>query len=452
MLQYDSLVADEEGMVLGGAVRLGPVAATPFMLDVSQFGVPARIQLCSVLAKSGSGAPSTEPPTLANTRVFARAAIEGAGRFCRIEHRTPGGHWRNYVLPPGEGSVLEAMSVEILMPYWDALQMPGPMSFVLHTPRGVRLIELAVPAPPRLDAEGRLLDVVDVYIPDCLRHRQRGGDGRWGLGWGWEKSDFKPEPFEQPDWTTNEPFARGLIVQLVLIEGLDAGELLRFRSASHEIEATADEAGRLALPVLLPLRANLPPAWLERADGRTLQHMVRVETAAFEPVVTLPGTLAGPPRVAMPGRLRLTLLEGRELVRHSLSPFGLRSVPLTRLNPQPLPPGPDDAGLAEALSAAGLRGLRGIIRIPGFAERGLAVAQTGEEGRMLLLDLAGPRPRVAGFMSGALGPLEMLDSFALLQQPAGMTVFRRVDLPVRALRAVRHEPAPKPLAAEASAT
>src|SRR5690606_8736794 len=86
-LRYDSLVADDVGMRLGGAIVLAVAGSTPFKLDVSRFSAPSRIQLCSILAKSGSGDPSHEPLTTANTRVFANARIEGAGRFCRIEDR-----------------------------------------------------------------------------------------------------------------------------------------------------------------------------------------------------------------------------------------------------------------------------------------------------------------------------------------------------------------------------
>jgi hypothetical protein len=442
-LRYDSLVASGAGMVLGGAVLLPVVANPPFRLRASRFGLPARTQICSKLAKSGSGAPSREPPTIHNTTVYAVAELEGAGRFCRIEMRSPGPQWRPRIATPADGEAVEDFAIEVRLIYREALSLGGPLSFVLRTPRGVRFVDFGQPPPPRADAQGRLLDVIDGYIRDCLHvvPRRR---GRWGIGWHFEKEDFVPRPPEEPDWNAWLRESGGLIVQLVEIERLDPGEFLRFRSGSHVIEATADAAGRLSLPVLLPLRERAAPALLERADGRPLAGHLRMESASFEPMATLPGSPAGSLRATPSGGLQLDLRQGRELMRHRLGAFGLTSTRLAALNPQPLPPGEDGdavslnpqplppvadgAWSAERVRGLGIRDVEGVFAVPGFADRPLAVARLGE-GDMLLLDLAGAKPRIAGVMRGPFGALDTTAGAAMAREAERVTLFRRATLP-----------------------
>lgn len=458
-LTYGSLVATQDGMVLGGIVTLPVVADTPFRFEAHRFGLPARIQRCRELAKSGSGAPSLERPTVYTTTVHAQAEVDGAGRFCRIEMRPASAHLRHLVVgAPADGTRAETFRLETRLAYVQALALGVPVSFVLRTPRGVRFVDFGMAPEPRTDEQGALLDVLDLYHPDCL-HVMPGRRGRWGIGWHFVPEDFKPRPPEEPGWLAWLQEIGGLDVQLVEIGGLDPGEFVRFRSATHAIEATADAEGRLALPVLLPFRERAAPALLERADGRPLQHALRVSSAAFQPVATLPGRLRGATRASPSGGLHLDLEEAGGLTRHTLGAFGLIGTLATALNPQPLPPGegdlvalnpqplpPDERDIvalnpqplppiedgvwpAERLRQAGIRDLDQVFAVPGFADRPVAIARLGDGGT-LLLDLAGAKPRIAGVLRGPVGPLATGEGFAVAQEAGRVALFRRADAPV----------------------
>jgi hypothetical protein len=176
---------------------------------------------------------------MGNTRVFAQVEVEGAGAICSVELRTPGKDFEPFIAAPPPGTIVESATIRVSMSYAAGAAMPAPMTLVIRTSRGVRFVDLGKPPPPRTDESGRLLDVIDHYIPDCLRviPQER---GRWGVGWHWSRDQFKPPPLEHPDWATYLREAGGLIVQLVQLDGLDSGELVRFRSATHAIDAVAD--------------------------------------------------------------------------------------------------------------------------------------------------------------------------------------------------------------------
>ena len=453
-LRYDALSADDAGIVLGGALLVGAVANTPFDFSVSPFGGPSRIQLCSLLAKSGSGNPSHESPSLANTQVQASAEFHGVGRFCRVELRSPGGEWLPCGRRPAHGSAADVGTIDVRLNYGVALGMPGPMRLVVRTPRGVRFVDFGHAPPPQFDQAGRLKLVIDAYIPDCnmMVARER---GRWGIGWRWRREDFKPVPLELPEWALYVRDGGGVIVQLATLSGLEPGEFIRFRSATHSIHATADAAGRLEMPVVQPMQvAAAAPAFLERVDGRTLQGHVAIETAAFAPLARLPGTLARP-AVALPsGGLALTTRAGEAVSRHTVSAHGmlqsaaLNPQPLlpvdegalSALNPQPLPPVDDGAWPAERVARLGLQGVKRVTWVPGFHGRCVALADVGPDGH-LLLDLRGARTRVAGTFVGPIGPLSTARHLALMDTGEQVVVFQRLETPAP-LPATLHVPAP----------
>lgn len=467
-LRYDSLIADDSGMVLGGAVLLEGVTNTLFRCTVWPFSGPTRVQLCSILAKTGSGDPSKEPPSLANTRVFASAEFEGAGRFCQLELRSPGAEWLKYVSLPAEGTVAESGTIDVRMYYDRALSMPTSMSFVVRTPRGVRFVDFGQPPPPTFDAQGRLILVMEGYIDDCNTMVVR-EKGRWGIGWRWKKDDFKPVPFEHPDWADYIRQGGGIIVQLVTLSGLDAGEFVRFRSSTHTIHATADAEGRLTLPVLQPLLPVVSPGLLERVNGKSLGGHVAVETAAFEQLAALPGVLMQRVSALRSGGLRLVTQTKQGLMRHSIGAGGMLSTVslnpqplppaeeaslnpqpvddgsfvelnpqplppvddgnLAALNPQPLPPVDDGAWPNPQVDRLDLRGVRGVAWVPGFAGRSIALADVGADGH-LLLDMSGGVTRVAGTLVGPFGPLNTSKHFAFMAAKQQVVVFNRLEAPI----------------------
>jgi hypothetical protein len=323
--------------------------------------------------------------------------------------------------------------------------MTQPFTLVVRTPRGVRFVDLGVPPKVQIDSSGRILNARDYYIPDCpnvvpLEH------GRFGMGWGVHVDVFKPPPLEHPDWAVYLQEAGGLVVQLVSVTGLDAGELLRFRSATHAIDVTADSNGRVAVPVMLPLSAAVEPALLVRADGRSLEGHVAVGSTVFERHLTLPGELRSGLALTRSGGALVTTRVADGTLMHMVTAFGATSRSATRdeeaeLNPKPLPPkehGIDPADLnpqplppveagdhtLELARHAGIRGLAGVVAIPGFAASAVAVAIISDQRRLLLNLELGGSVRIAGTFEGPIGAVEVAGGWAVAGTPSEVAVFR----------------------------
>lgn len=444
-LTYTSLAARPDGVVIGGKILRPPIYQGPFDVTRYGFGPAVRITNCATLAKTGSGARPTEPLTIYNTTTSAEVHVSGTDVFCGKEFVDTSDGWDKYLsVLPADGGI--GFKLRFHAPLSEALLLGGDCRIILRTPRGVRYVDFGRPPLPERNPDGSFRNPLDLYIDNCLHFVPRGG-GRWAIGWGggsdWTKEDFRTPPLEHPDWSSYLSASGGLVMQLLTLEGLDPGELLRFRSPSHALDATADAEGRLLLPVLLPFGQTFP-ALLERIDGRRLQEQVQVESASFVQMAALPGAL----RLARSGGPgALLLAEGRPT--HLLGGFGLvglnpQSLPLrsldrlAALNPQPLPPEADHLAALnprpvegpaqlESETLRGMRGVRAAFRIPGFADRPLAIAQLAE-GEGLLLDLRGAQPRVAGRISGPFGPLETLGAYAVARGATGTQVFRREEL------------------------
>ena len=449
LFRYDSVFGSPAGMTIGGAVVIPGLFEPLLTLSVSKLGRPTRIQLCSKLAKSGSGAPSKEPPTLQNTTSFGQVEISGCGAICAIERRTPGNSFQQYLASPAPGTVLEDATVRVKIPYDVADTMTQPYTFVVRTPRGVRFVDLGVAPKVRTDATGRVLDALDLYIPDCLTVVPL-GDGRFGLGWGGGVDVFKPPPIEGPDWGVFLQQAGGLIVQLVRATGLDAGEFLRFRSGTHAIDVVADAQGRALVPVMLPLSAAVEPALLARADGRSLEGHVAVDSAVFESHLTLPGALqvmrgAGL-ATTRSGSALVATRTARKTLLHTVTSHGAVSRAASRdeeveLNPQPLPPVERGADLAalnpqplppvragdrtrELTERAGIRGVDRIVAVPGFASSGIAVAMMTDGTRLLLRVERSGSVRITGTFAGPIGAIEVAGGWAVADTGRDVAVFR----------------------------
>ena len=178
---------------------------------------------------------------------------------------------------------------------------------------------------------------------------------------------FKPPPLEDPSWSAFLHDGGGLVIQLVRVAGLNAGELLRLRSATHALDVTAGSDGGAVVPVMLPLLAAVQPALLVRADGRSLKGHVAVSSAVFERRFTLPGSLRSGPTRTRSGNTLITTKAADGDVVHLVTALGAVSRSATRaeageLNPQPLPPVEvRDRELAER---AGIHGVDRIIAVP----------------------------------------------------------------------------------------
>jgi hypothetical protein len=103
-LRYTAVRATPAGMTIGGPVRLplSPSLAT-LRVATTAFGLPSRLQLCSILAKSGSGDP-IKGMSINDVTTNARIFLENAGRFCAFEIIAPGGWIASYIRGPAEGT------------------------------------------------------------------------------------------------------------------------------------------------------------------------------------------------------------------------------------------------------------------------------------------------------------------------------------------------------------
>ena len=457
LLRIDSLQATVDGMTLGGAVKMRPYA--PPVLTVRQYplGLPYRFQRCRENARSGSGARSKEPPTIFNTRCQGQVVVEGGGRLCAVDQRTPAASLAPYFTPaPAIGNTDATVRVTVQMPYAVAMNLPQPLTLVLRTARGVRFIDLGRAPKLRVDAGGVLLDkVADFYLNDCLVVVAR-EKGAWGIGWSVSADDMKTRPMEEPDWAAYlQQAIAGLQVQMVRLQGLDAHELLRFRSASHAIDVTADAQGRAAVPLMLPLAEVVGPAMLSRADGRTLEGHFEVETVVFERHLTLPGRVVRPLVLSGSGGLRVVMQTmqtrtqahaqpQRQTLVAEISGLGARLRPAaaaavadlaaaetssagveTELNPQPLPPVESPLSSARLAARAGLAGVERVVLMPGFDD--LAVAQMAD-GSQLLLEVpshSGQGPvRIAGTFAGPVGAITTAGPWAVSQTGQTVAVFQ----------------------------
>ena len=425
-LRYDSALGSPTGMTIGGAVVIPGLFEPPFAMTVSGLSGPTRIQLCSKRARTGSGAPSSQPPTIENTTSFGQLDLTGCGVFCGAECRTPGPYFQQYLSYPAAGSAPETASVRASIPYTVASAMTQPLTMVVRSSRGVRFVDFGLPPKAVTDASDRLLNARDYYIPDCpaivpLEH------GRFGMGWGAHGEVFKPPPLEDPSWSAFLHDGGGLVIQLVRVAGLDAGELLRLRSATHALDVTAGSDGGAVVPVMLPLLAAVQPALLVRADGRSLKGHVAVSSAVFERRFTLPGSLRSGPTRTRSGNTLITTKAADGDVVHTVTALGAVSRSATRaeageLNPQPLPPVEvRDRELAER---AGIHGVDRIIAVPGFAAAGAAVAIMSDATKLLLDVNPDGTMRISGTFSGPIGELALAGDWAAVAAPGEVALFR----------------------------
>lgn len=451
-LRFDGLLGTADGMTIGGAVLIAGLYEPAFRLTVGHLSDPLRIQLCSELARTGSGARSPEPPTIYNTNSNASISITGCGALCSITYRSPPEPAlavRTYLSPQSLGTPQEQAELFYRIPYFVAQALNGPLTLVVRTPRGVRFVDLGHAPQVQSDEHGVIQGRTrDYYINNCLNVVPGSGAGA-GAIWGMVADDFKTRPIEEPDWSVYVGQAAGLNVQLVSVQGADAGELLRFRSATHAIDVTADAAGRAVVPVMLPLSADVSPARLVRANGRPIAGMLQVESVAFERLLTLPGKLHPGLSLTPGGSLRVATHTPQALQLHTVSPTGLSrrrraASEELRLNPQPLPPsiGPDVGLVAlnpqplppvdspEIVRAwgerAGLHGLAQVFALPGHGGANVAVAVM-DDGSKLMLDLrqAG-QVRVAGTFAGPIGAFDVAGRWAVADAAGQVAVFRRV--------------------------
>jgi hypothetical protein len=440
-LVYDTLLASFEGMTLGGPVQLpSDVGKTVVEPKVTALGLPTRLEFCRELARSGSGSPS-KTVTIAQVSTNGEVWLAECGAYCAIEVVSPGDWISPYINQPPAGTIGEQQDVTVSIPSSQALGITAPVQFIVRTARGVRLLDLEIPPAAEVDKQGHVVNAKLFYIPNCLYFDHR---DQSGINWGEIIQEAVDIPHETPDWSTFLGIGHGLDIHLVTVKGLQAGELLQYRSFYHAIDVSADANGRVIVPVVLPQSTSIAAAQLRRVNRQRIIGHVGVSTASFtrravfrgaqdhalsvhaDRTLTLTTSYADREEVHEIGvlgialrLLRRTPTNGRrelsstrqfdqraqELVAGANSEVA-RTLEEVELNPQPLPPEPPPQEL-------GIEGVVSIFRVPGFDRSPVAIA-TVERGDALLIDIAvAGTPRVAGTIRGPIGALQLAEGWAV---------------------------------------
>jgi len=440
-LVYDSILASSKGMTLGGPVQLPTdVGRTVVEPKVTALGLPTRLEFCRELAKSGSGSPS-KTVTITQVSTNGEIWLAECGAYCGIEVVSPGDWINPYINQPAAGTIGEQQDVTVSIPSSQALGITAPVQFIVRMARGVRLIDLGIPPAAEVDEQGHVVNAKLFYIPNCLYFSDH---AQWGINWGKVTQEVVDIPPETPDWSTFLGIGHGLDVHLVTMKGLQAGELLQYRSFYHAIDVTADARGQAIVPVFLPQSTSIAAAQLRRVNRQRVAGHVSVSTASFTRRASLRDAQHHALSVHADRTLTLTTFYADREDVHEIGLLGyalrlLRRTPtkghrelsstqqfherakelaagangeVTRtfeeveLNPQPLPPEPPPEEL-------GIKGIVSIFRVPGFERSPVAIA-TVERGDPLLLDLgATGTPRVAGTIRGPVGALQLAQGWAV---------------------------------------
>jgi hypothetical protein len=147
------------------------------------------------LAATGSGEP---PKTVKIDAVstYASVWLENLGAFCDVDIISPANWISPYIKRPSDNP-----EIRIAIPSLVAMGIDKPVLIIVRTARGVRLVDLGIPPPVILDADGNVTNALIDYIPNCLYINVEYGI-KWARAGGLlDKSVVNP-PLEHPDWTT----------------------------------------------------------------------------------------------------------------------------------------------------------------------------------------------------------------------------------------------------------
>lgn len=423
-LGYSSVVASPAGMTIGGPVRLplDPSRET-VKPSVTPFGLPFRLEFCSVLARSGSGDP-TKTVSLGEVTTTGRVWLDDGGAFCAVELVSP--DWISpYLVLPAAGVASESDEIRIVIPSGVALAITKPVLVIVRTARGVRLIDFGTPPPVIVDNNGDVTNAVVNFIDDCLYVPV--GDDPFQVDWGRGDGDPTINP---TDWGSYLDVLSALDVQLVKLSGLGAGELIQFRSRDHTVDVTADLNGRATVPVILPLTNNVGRATLTRVNRSSLAGRLNVDTAIFQRQATLPAGLRNNLTSSDDGMALLTTEFEDRVDVHEIGTLGATTLLAPNQLEQRVTAASRSVGQTEeeANSSTGqhvdVPGILCLHRVPGFADEPIAIAVM-EDGSMLILDLYQDGvARVAGTFTGPVGALDVSDDWAFTADSSRVCVYR----------------------------
>jgi hypothetical protein len=424
---YESAYASPEGMTVGGPVRLygGAVLLhAGLSWDRVRLAMVSDNPLRVVVFCSQGGTPDQQvsPDSLGTS---GDATFGSCGAYGGFE------------VVSGGGSVAEHLHVDQRDPEsltvhfgYSALAEPIPerVRLIVRTGRGVRCVDFGQPTSLTGEQAAQMVGLAQViYIDDCPTIVETTtGELSWTdqhPQWNrWQPDDAVGLPAQQ-DWASYTGGLAALGVQLVTLTGLDAGELVTFRSREHAVTVSADEHGRAVVPVFLSLRDRLGPAKLTRVSRRSLDGAVTVRSAVFRRRASLPAGRSNLLTVEADGRALVTADHGDRRITHEITRTTLRrrpqaAGPLPRRPARPTGPGPVD-----------LPGLRSVIPVPGFGDEPVAFASMSDGQAVRIIDLRSGTPRVAGTIHGPVGPVDESAPWAMADGPEIVSVFEVTRTP-----------------------
>ncbi|PTR44725.1 hypothetical protein C8K38_103222 [Rhodococcus sp. OK611] len=425
MLEYRSLVSDQSGMTLGGRVRQMHVESGTLRIDVTPFGRPTVHGTCR---------HDGEPPKrldVTQVRCLAGVSISSYGAFCGVTLLTAGPADR-YLDSPANGDRSETITgVSFDLPGLVAIGVTDDVEFIIRTSRGVRYINLGHPVI-EFDEKGNVI-FTPQWVWDCLTLTPEDQSAiDFAKGKGGSADSLKKPPFEDPNWASMLAGGRGFGVQLISLNRLQPGELLRYRSISHDISVSADSNGNAVVPIFYSFTEDSRSMRLERINRQSLDGRFNTRARSFVRHARLDEGTENNIEEGIDGGVTLTRVFGREVRREEFTSDGIRIIvdvssddenlsvggEEVALNPQPLPP-KEMADIASRLP-----GVLEVIPIPGFEDEPLAVARMADDSAVLLeLDSSGDG-RVAGSFSGPIGKVATAGSWGLATAANRAFVFK----------------------------
>ncbi|MGV9793118.1 hypothetical protein [Gordonia sp. NPDC003422] len=403
--RWAGITSSPAGMTIGGPVSPAPPGDRG-TLDptIFHFGKPTWWGHCRALARGGSGLPPTHfDPSNPRVRVQAGVNFYDAGALCGAE-----------VLSPNDWLAMDsdASGVGFDLTVGQARKISDDVRIVVRTARGVRFFDLGTPIiQNKPDGEG--LDVQVNWFDDCLRL-----SGVWlklALGEALTIDDFKPPPFEDPNWIGWFHAPLGLNTHLLTIVDLNPGEVVSVRGQGLHIQVGADSSGAALVPALTALADRMHEVVVERRSGESFSSEIRVRTVEFTWLAEVGPAEAAAVRdergVAYVGRI----IDG-ELISEAFRPeademFEKVGAGDVDLNPQPLPP--HDPGALELAEAAGFGDAVYAHFLPGLEARDRVALVTMGEGDTRIVSDGPDGPRESGRYEGPPAGMQVDGGYAI---------------------------------------
>lgn len=370
---YTSLVAVQDGMVLGGPVTGLPKPGTDIIaLVVAPFpNTYTRYLNCS--------GGNDRPPTLDNVFTAAAASYTGAGQLCSVDLQSPLGGVVTVtpylaVSPPaGPGTNTGSVSFGLPGPIGQELSRQNlPLEVLVKSARGVRLINFGVPPTPNL-VNGHVTNLHFVIVGLCPAMVDP-----WYMTFGSFNPRWGVDPAAR--WLDDLASAAAFQSSLVTVTGVQAGEVLVFEQPfeNSRSEFTAGTNGQAIVPMLAAVRSGHESASLSTMSRRPMGR-VGMNTLLFHRVAVFntPGAHSHEIRSQGHGAVVVSTFSRRIETRTIDARGGVRAKSERRSTNGPRPSASTKRGRRHPAGAWPVKipGLVAVRSVPGFEQHPIAVAQ-----------------------------------------------------------------------------